>query len=894
MSLSAPEAASGSSRNASTVHGFRSPSDAATGFHPLTSFQSPKLKHSKDAKSASYSLSLANNDGAHIPTDGSLALPQSALFDCANSSGDQAPLSDTLGVPFSLDKPSNKSNTSLANSENNFETKQVSFEPTVHHADDIHSAGVDEEASTGSETSSQFSFVKDKGGGRNTSVKYYKTIKTPSENDNSFSQINTFNEHDLGYEVDEFSDYDFENNGLDEDLEYGDDQDGDVQYNSLFKDDDEQDESIRKEREFNAAQSLDSTSNHVEESSAPSLNTFERMETETASTDTKFPDVQLSKYKPFNHSYHLSIEGIDLSKINDKDIVHDSHSGDDLPEEDILENYLDSRRLSSADVTSFNLNRKTPDLQSSVNLELFDLNSPLINGLTIGNNLRHRLPRTDNFSKDVDTDSNTNRLFIFRQSSESGKNENNSKSVEPNYSVRPDSDVFKKRALKSFHSSISDNLDCRIIEKLNELERFNATRAESITAKDNEKDIGLGILVESDVNDEDIQNTEEKSINDSSETATNEIMNILESLEPTQSSATKKELNEVINNPNQQDQTPENPQNINRQSILGMMSVLENLHKVDDDQTQGLKISSEDKTTEKQRRSSIIDMMNNLSSLESENPHNIDASKRNSISQMMSTLATLEQSNTTNNAILGTEGKPNKFMHLEVKDPIKRVGLESKDNNRYSWYGNDETINLKASSVSGAAVPSSMREKLPLNDNSSPHAHKIIPLDSEIPSFLEKDLIDEANQLPEDYNFEDHRNKNPILTLNESNFYRSNSYNNKPAKTISDNNYLSSKIETINKTITFYRSNSTGQYSDFNRSRSISRGPSTRSLKSSNSIDSDSLNEGISDAPDNLKINVPNGPYTFRSNITLSPQSTDSFKNSNSLGTISEADSPFL
>lgn len=95
-------------------------------------------------------------------------------------------------------------------------------------------------------------------------------------------------------------------------------------------------------------------------------------------------------------------------------------SEDNIHNEDILENYMDLRRLSSIDVANLNNSRKTPDLQSSGNLELYDLNSPMINGLTIGNNLRHRL-RKDNDFKEEDHDSNTNKLFIFRQTSfESG------------------------------------------------------------------------------------------------------------------------------------------------------------------------------------------------------------------------------------------------------------------------------------------------------------------------------------------------------------------------------------------------------------------------------------------------------------------------------------------
>lgn len=61
-----------------------------------------------------------------------------------------------------------------------------------------------------SDASSQFSFVKDVRGGRNTSVKYYKVkLAAPLEQ-------NYFHVDDTGFEDDGLSDYDFENNGMDE------------------------------------------------------------------------------------------------------------------------------------------------------------------------------------------------------------------------------------------------------------------------------------------------------------------------------------------------------------------------------------------------------------------------------------------------------------------------------------------------------------------------------------------------------------------------------------------------------------------------------------------------------------------------------------------------------
>ncbi|GEQ67132.1 hypothetical protein JCM33374_g795 [Metschnikowia sp. JCM 33374] len=89
-----------------------------------------------------------------------------------------------------------------------------------------------DEDSKDSDTSSQFSFVKDIRGGRNTSVKYYKT-KTTNTTDEVEISKNYFNVEDLGFEEDDLSDYDFENNGISED---GDLDDGFAQSTNRYED----------------------------------------------------------------------------------------------------------------------------------------------------------------------------------------------------------------------------------------------------------------------------------------------------------------------------------------------------------------------------------------------------------------------------------------------------------------------------------------------------------------------------------------------------------------------------------------------------------------------------------------------------------------------------------
>lgn len=76
-------------------------------------------------------------------------------------------------------------------------------------------------------------------------------------------------------------------------------------------------------------------------------------------------------------------------------------------EEDILENYLDISELPSITNSQENL-ADFEDPSANGNFELFALNSPIINGLTIGNNLRHRAGRHRDFT-------NTNRLIIHRK-----------------------------------------------------------------------------------------------------------------------------------------------------------------------------------------------------------------------------------------------------------------------------------------------------------------------------------------------------------------------------------------------------------------------------------------------------------------------------------------------
>lgn len=141
--------------------------------------------------------------------------PQKPLQSSSESSVDLAPrkhkIAEDMPIIFdpkllSLRLRVNDSNPLIAASEGNFRAKEDRKDTeAVYEADDD---------LKDSDALSQFSFVKDICGGRNTSVKYYKTKLAP--------RPKYFTVEDLGLENDALLDYDFENNGLDDDDDYDD------------------------------------------------------------------------------------------------------------------------------------------------------------------------------------------------------------------------------------------------------------------------------------------------------------------------------------------------------------------------------------------------------------------------------------------------------------------------------------------------------------------------------------------------------------------------------------------------------------------------------------------------------------------------------------------------
>lgn len=97
---------------------------------------------------------------------------------------------------------------------------------------------------------------------------------------------------------------------------------------------------------------------------------------------------------------------------------------------------------------------------------------------------------------------------------------------------------------------------------------------------------------------------------------------------------------------------------------------------------------------------------------------------------------------------------------------------------------------------------------------------------------LDKDIIDEINQIPTDFDFQEHEAHCESINNQHPAFYRSNSYNRKPVKEVPVNNYHSNRIQTPNKTVTFYRSKVLANPIEINKQSSFNRGTSLRSNSS--------------------------------------------------------------
>lgn len=833
-----------------------------------------------------------------------------------NASND---LNVELGPPIALShSPSfNTSNPSIAESESKFHTKQVAFDSMTESKikDQTETQKLEKVANFAAEkeeeeeevdddddeydsSSSQFSFVQDMKGGRNTSVKYYKTKDYKRKSSPEAGLLNTFNEYDLGYDVDEFSDYDYENNGADiddddddaaaiADDEYcGYEEEDDVQYNKFYDDDIEDVPpamSIQSE-EDNEAEEYDDLN--------PSLVTNNEENTPHGLGAPLFADNSSQSRNPFNRSFHLSIMGPKC------DTPKDSPAKSNF-EEDILENYLDISELPSITNSQENL-ADFEDPSANGNFELFALNSPIINGLTIGNNLRHRAGRHRDFT-------NTNRLIIHRKPIEFYDDSVNHSGFTLN-----ENDGFTKY-IHSFHGSFEDGINKTIHEKVKGFEEFWDNRK---NLKPNSNNLGLGIIdsVSGSSTQFEQPGLDKRTSNSTSNSSHSKLTtsDVASNTTTGSSIPVKAPIVSKANNPIRQSVSdmmavlgslemsnttePQDPVSKDtskaRDSVVNMMGVLENLES---------NLKEEPKPTEKstnQLRNSIIGMMDVLANLENVEEPKVDlktekvkedkTNLRNSVIGMMDLLANLEQQTdekrdqqqnrksvvdmlSTLSALQGNNDKVDKLETLE--EPKRKASFK-----RYSWFNSQENLSTPTKDK-----PPTVKEYDPTDDNDKYNTS------------LDQELLDEINQIPDDFDFDEAQQQQqqqqliPLLQFpsrsqsrERSGFYRSNSYNRKPKKTVVSNQLLSNKIETLSKTVTFYNSGTSSPASSLaSRSRSLSRGPSTRSMNSFASVneeeEEEEENEFDDDLIDDELLNEINDDLSY-----------DGYK-SNDLGTINES-----
>ena len=912
----------------------------------LTSFEHTKTKSSKHRSSTietskqnsqsnerrpSSTTSESNNRSEHFADSNQR---KSLLDPSTTTSG--------LGPPISLSQTPSyaSSNTSIAESESKFNTKtvlldeiqllendkttkkkqtserMVDFEfpskeiyetqnkkeqhqQSFYDQDEDNKDDDDNDDDDDDDNSSQFSFVHDMKGGRNTSVKYYKTKNSKNTN-NDEGLLNTFNELDLGYEVDEFSDYDYENNGGDLDDEYDDfggfeEDDEDENYNKYFGSDLEDtndDEGIfHRSSVDNQSPERNVITPDLENKTAPELtNTREKLGESLLPIDSDRPN----KRNKFNGSFHLSIVGPKTQSPKPSP----TKSGF---EEDILENYLDKSDRSSTNSDDSSLDQGDFD---TCNFELFALNSPIINGLTIGNNLRHRGGRDRDFI-------NTNRLIIHRKPIDFYDDNSNVSGFHLNNKER------SKLYLHAFHGSIDDGFNKAMDEKVKQFDEF--TTKLTNTSEHIKENIGLGITTATEANQEKLRlayagsiSTNDSAtsrltaptsdmVSSSTETSTipinnasklniadtasfrqsvNDMMALLGSLESKQAKAEDENFLKKANNSNTQRNSiidmmgilGKLEDDINKQtgstekaklevrnSIVGMMDLLANLESKELNTGAG-KTNANNKEESKKLRSSVAGMMDLLANLENTTTTNDKPkqSNRKSVVDMMSTLSALQEPPVIeNNANLNMQANTAKSLEHE---PKRKASFK-----RYSWFNSQESLSIKGKLQ--------VKECDPTDDNDKYNTS------------LDQDLLDEINQIPDDFDFDQkppETEKYKRLSQERSGFYRSNSYNRKPKKTVISNQFLSNKIETLNKTVTFYKSSSPSSSIFDSRSRSVSRGPSTRSMNSFASVSEEvneedenlEENEGGGDENYSELIKEVNGDTNFRFQVTPSSYSS--------------------
>lgn len=752
-----------------------------------------------------------------------------------------------------------------------------------------------------SSSSSQFSFVKDMKGGRNTSIKYYKT-GTPSQNlEKIFSNAtNVFDTEQLGNDMDGMSDYDYDNNGEDEDY---DDYEDTGRYNNLFGDDDfednhayvddleevnlpnpELDDMQLESRCFDddvQSGSFYSSRNDNENITTPTLFIID------SSYLNRINSISLMKTqstRPYHRSYHMSINGID--KLDSLDSVKVELAGPFHQEllkssDDILENYLEihlksesppacddeihqseSVVLESSDETNTNSTNdmivNTPDMASVDCLGLFDISSPMVNGITVGANLRHRFPKNDS-----EDNFNLNRSFINRERTlPEGKFEKLDFEIEASskHSLivpRNEREVLKLRSVKSFHSSISDTMELRIQEKLKSLESYLSTNeVPPLHAfQPHNPEVGLGLvysppstsvediavkpLMESNLQRKLEDNIELDPISQRGEKRKSlrdsvlSMMDLLGNLEKRFSNPNSDAAVGAFSN-NDTSNVADTGVSSQHLSITNMMNILADLEK---NQKEIVEERDKELKEAKANRDSILGMMSTLAKLESDTPDISPAEKkRDSINKMMATLATLT-------VLLTAESRPRRKSSEKRDSKAIRSYLASMKKTmkpRYSWFDNDESVQFKfkENTVVPPPIPEvSKAQRYSFGESLVTEASNPILYD---------DLLDEVNKLPEDFDFDEYElsiERIKSQKLNQPEFFRSNSYNKKPVKSLIGQNFASNKIETLNKTVTFYNKHVGNNNLEVTLNESLSRGPSIRSVNSFASVNEEDEGE---------------------------------------------------
>lgn len=686
----------------------------------------------------------------------------------------------------------------------------------------------------------QFSFIKDNIGGRNTSVKYYKTINPTKDLPTPPPINNTFNEHDLGYEVDEFSDYDYENNGYDDD----DDGDGEVGYNDAL---DEEEVGYNDALGFDGEDGMDYNDDYDVDDYAeaefvpkpPTMgddhsytdNLYKLKDEEEAfhALEKRIPCHQEKKEAtvttPTTASHHHqpnldsleppprlrpSIVGVpQLSRGN-------SSTGEDLElsyGDDILQNYLDMGPLPRSDRQGSSLNRgdsvdtsnfavtpprlleqlAPPDLDDPQLLPQVALFPPSVAGTLKVRRRRGLAPDTPQAWH------RHHQLFLL--------------AVQNGDTLDLDHLPFRTPGLfRSFHDLIPENIN--VIDKVNQYELFTELRQSQNTPLLRRQLAQLTILeisverlrhgqgqfllplLYNEFNSPQREMNSENTKRSPSEARrlVNQMMELLGTLELTiDSGATladdkRKLILNMMDLLNQLETLlPPGLALDHRLLIMAMMLTLDAI---------GQRL---DESPKKPLLLLLLLVPDNRRALVS----SMGMNKRDLILNMMSTLATLDFLLPPDEAAAAeVQLKKRKLEKhtrttqppLERKPTLSTVTLTLDPRKRYLWYDDEQQPTLMAELP---PLPPPALAQLPMTHASFT---KRAVLDD-----LGEDLIDEINQLPEDFDFEEHERTSSQVTLPLLGFFRLNLYKNKPIKALVDARYPLNKIETALKTVTFYK-----------------------------------------------------------------------------------------